>query len=61
MAGATGHIGKAVVAELLDKDYFVYAIVRKEKRLEYSDQSNLKVLSLVTGENSDWTKQLTKN
>ena len=58
VAGATGHIGKAVVAELLDKDYFVYAIVRKEKRLEYSDQSNLKVLSLEAGENSDWTKQL---
>ena len=58
VAGATGYIGKAVVAELLDKDYFVYAIVRKEKRLEYSDQSNLKVLSLETGENSDWTKQL---
>ena len=58
MAGATGYIGKAVVAELLDKDYFVYAIVRKEKRLEYSDQSNLKVLSLEAGENSDWTKQL---
>ena len=58
VAGATGHIGKAVVAELLDKGYFVYAIVRKEKRLEYSDQSNLKVLSLEAGENSDWTKQL---
>ena len=58
MAGATGYIGKAVVAELLDKGYFVYAIVRKEKRLEYSDQSNLKVLSLEAGENSDWTKQL---
>ena len=58
VAGATGYIGKAVVAELLDKDYFVYAIVRKEKRLEYSDQSNLKVLSLEAGENSDWTKQL---
>ena len=58
VAGATGFIGKAVVAELLDKDYFVYAIVRKEKRLEYSDQSNLKVLSLEAGENSDWTKQL---
>ena len=58
VAGATGYIGKAVVAELLDKDYFVYAIVRKEKRLEYSDQSNLKVLSLETEENSDWTKQL---
>ena len=58
VAGATGYIGKAVVAELLDKGYFVYAIVRKEKRLEYSDQSNLKVLSLETGENSDWTKQL---
>ena len=58
VAGATGYIGKAVVAELLDKGYFVYAIVRKEKRLEYSDQSNLKVLSLEAGENSDWTKQL---
>ena len=58
VAGATGHIGKAVEAELLDKGYFVYAIVRKEKRLEYSDQSNLKVLSLEAGENSDWTKQL---
>ena len=60
MAGATGYIGKAVVAELLDKDYFVYAIVRKEKRLEYSDQSNLKVLSLEISKNSDWTKQLPK-
>ncbi len=58
MAGATGFIGKAVVAELLDKDYFVYAIVRKEKRLEYSDHSNLKVLSLEISKNSDWTKQL---
>ena len=53
MAGATGFIGKAVVAELLDKDYFVYAIVRKEKRLEYSDHSNLKVLSLEISKNSD--------
>ena len=60
VAGATGYIGKAVVAELLDKDYFVYAIVRKEKRLEYSDQSNLKVLSLEISKNSDWTKQLPK-
>ena len=60
MAGATGYIGKAVVAELLDKGYYVYAIVRKEKRLEYSDQSNLKVLSLEISKNSDWTKQLPK-
>ena len=60
VAGATGFIGKAVVAELLDKDYFVYAIVRKEKRLEYSDHSNLKVLYLEISKNSDWTKQLPK-
>ena len=60
MAGATGFIGKAVVAELLDKDYFVYALVRKEKRIEYSDHSNLKVLSLEISKNSDWTKQLPK-
>ena len=59
VAGATGYIGKAVVAELLDRNYFVYAIVRKEKRLEYSDQSNLKVHFIGSiGENSDWTKQL---
>ena len=58
VAGATGFIGKAVVAELLDKDYFVYALVRKEKRIEYSDHSNLKVLSLEISKNSDWTKQL---
>jgi len=60
VAGATGFIGKAVVAELLDKDYFVYAIVRIEKRMEYSDHSNLKVLSLEISKNSDWTKQLPK-
>ena len=60
MAGATGYIGKAVVEELLDRGYIVYAIVRKEKQLEYSDQSNLKVLSLEISKNSDWTKQLPK-
>ena len=60
MAGATGYIGKAVLAELLDKDYFVYAVVRKDKLLEYSDHSNLKVLSLEISKNSDWTKQLPK-
>ena len=58
VAGATGYIGKAVVAELLDRDYIVFAIVRKENQLEYSDQSNLNVISLEIGENSDWTKQL---
>ena len=61
VAGATGYIGKAVVAELLDKDYIVFAIVRKENQLEYSDQSNLNVISLEIGENSDWTKQLPSN
>ncbi len=60
VAGATGYIGKAVVAELLDRDYIVFAIVRKENQLEYSDQSNLNVISLEIGKNSDWTKQLPK-
>ena len=58
VAGATGHIGKAVVAELLDRNYVVFAIVRKENQFEYSDQTNLNVISLEIGENSEWTKQL---
>ena len=58
VAGATGYVGKAVVAELLDRDYIVFAIVRKENQFEYSDQTNLNVISLEIGENSEWTKQL---
>ena len=58
VAGATGYVGKAVIAELLDRNYIVFAIVRKENQFEYSDQTNLNVISLKIEENSEWTKQL---
>ncbi|MEG1362236.1 MAG: NAD(P)-dependent oxidoreductase [Lachnospiraceae bacterium] len=45
VTGASGFIGRAVVDYLLQKDYFVYAVVRsEEKRTAYGWNKNLSVL-----------------
>ena len=54
VAGASGYIGRAVVAELIERGYFVYVIVRQNTKFAQSNSSNLNVLSVDIDTKEDW-------
>ena len=60
VAGASGYIGRAVVAELIERGYFVYVIVRQNTKFAQSNASNLNVLSVDIDTKEDWTQQFPK-
>ena len=60
VAGASGYIGKAVVAELIKRGYFVYVIVRKNTKFAQSNASHLTIVSVDIDKKEDWTKQFPK-
>ena len=60
VAGASGYIGKAVVAELVEQGFEVYALVRKNTKLEGSNVSNLNIIAIDTGAEGDWTQKFPK-
>ena len=60
VAGASGYIGRAVAAELIERGYFVYVIVRQDTKLAQSNASNLTVLSVDIDKKEDWTQQFPK-
>ena len=60
VAGASGYIGRAVAAELIERGYFVYVIVRQNTKFAQSNASNLTVLSVDIDKKEDWTQQFPK-
>ena len=60
MAGASGYIGRAVVAELIERGYFVYVIVRQNTKFAQSNASNLNVLLVDIDKKEEWTQQFPK-
>ena len=58
VAGASGYIGRAVAAELIERGYFVYVIVRQNTKFAQSNASNLTVLSVDIVENTEDTMTL---
>jgi len=60
VAGASGYIGRAVVAELIKRGYFVYVIVRQNTKFAQSNASNLTILSVDIDKKEDWTQQFPK-
>jgi nucleoside-diphosphate-sugar epimerase len=48
VAGASGYVGKAVVAELVEQGFEVYAVVRKNTELKGSKLSNLNIIAIDT-------------
>ena len=53
VAGASGYVGKAVVADLVEQDFDVYALVRKITELEGSKFSNLNIIAIDTETDSN--------
>ena len=57
VAGASGYVGKAVVAELVEQGFNVHAVVRKNTKLKGSKFSNLNIIAIDTEADSDWTQK----
>jgi nucleoside-diphosphate-sugar epimerase len=59
VTGASGFVGQALCAELLDRGYSVRAVVRSENALQLRDNNGLEVVAVgEIGANTDWTKAL---
>ena len=58
VAGATGYIGRAVVATALARGYLVYAMVRCEKSAAFPEHPNLSVLQSKFSPITGWNIQL---
>ena len=58
VAGASGYIGQAVVRQLLQEGYFVYAILRQSSKLDLPHNDNLCALTLDMEKKHLWTDQL---
>ena len=60
VAGASGYVGKAVVAELAEQGFEVYAIVRKNTELVGCTARNLNIIVIDSKADADWTQKFPK-
>ena len=58
VAGASGYIGQAVVRQLLQEGYFVYAVLRQTSKLDLPHNDKLCALTLDMDKKHLWTDQL---
>ena len=58
VVGASGYIGQAVVRQLLQEGYFVYAVLRQSSKLDLPHNDNLCALTLDMEKKHLWTDQL---
>ncbi len=58
VAGATGYIGRAVVAAALARGYVVHALVRSEKSAAFPEHPNLSVIQSKFSAITGWNIQL---